>query len=102
MQEYEKAWQAFNEARKLGLPQRMLRYQFGPFTAAYETGRLRDLTELITYTLKTTPNSEEVLVWQGKLFLIQNQPEKAKRVFMQALTFHPQYTEAEKALIGLQ
>lgn len=102
LQEYEKAWQAFNEARKLGLPQRMLRYQFGPFTAAYETGRLRDLTELITYTLKTTPNSEEVLVWQGKLFLIQNQPEKAKRVFMQALTFHPQYTEAEKAMMGLQ
>jgi hypothetical protein len=101
LQEHEKAWQAFNESRKLGLPQRMLRYQFGPFEAAYETGRLDDLSDLLTYALKITPNSEELLVWQGRLFAQQDQPDKARRSFLLALSFHPQYPDAEKALLAL-
>jgi len=102
LQEYEKAWQAFNEARKLGLPQRMLRYQFGPFLAAYETGRTQDLSSLVTYALKVTSNSEEVLVWQGKLFLMQKEPDRARQAFIEALSFHPLYSDALDGLRHLR
>lgn len=85
----ENAWLAFNEARKIGLPQRMLRYQFGPFQAAYATGRSQDLEELVAYALKITSNSEEVLYWQGKLYMMEKQPSFARKSFLEALAAHP-------------
>ena len=50
---------SYDQARKLGLPQRMLRYQFGPFMAYFHTQRNDDLMTLTEYALKITPNSEE-------------------------------------------
>lgn len=64
--EFSEAVDAFTRARQLGLPQRMLRYQFGPFAAAYETGDQSDLRVLVNYALKITPDSEEALYWKGK------------------------------------
>ncbi|MEA5079578.1 MAG: C39 family peptidase [Anaerolineaceae bacterium] len=100
--QYESAWLAFNEARKIGLPQRMLRYQFGPFEAAYATGRAQDLQELVNYAMKTTPNSEEALFWQGKLYLMQKQPAFARKSFLEALSARPGYAQAQSALNSLQ
>jgi len=64
--EFSEAADAFARARQLGLPQRMLRYQFGPFIAAYETGDQSDLKLLVNYALKITPDSQEALYWKGK------------------------------------
>lgn len=100
--QYESAWWAFNEARKIGLPQRMLRYQFGPFEAAYATGRVQDLQELVNYAIKTTPNSEEALFWQGKLYLMEKQPAFARKSFLEALSARPGYEQAQSALNSLQ
>lgn len=100
--QYESAWLAFNEARKIGLPQRMLRYQFGPLEAAYATGRAQDLQELVNYALKTTPNSEEALFWQGKLYLMEKQPAFARKSFLEALSARPGYTLAQTALNSLK
>lgn len=102
LKQYESAWEAFNEARKIGLPQRMLRYQFGPFEAAYATGRAPDLQELVDYALKTTSNSEEALYWQGKLFLLEKQPSLARQSFLDALSAHPNYGPALAALSALK
>ncbi|RMF44052.1 MAG: hypothetical protein D6755_09685, partial [Anaerolineae bacterium] len=62
---YDEAATAYDEARRIGLPQRMLRYQFGPFLAYFHSGRTEDLLALTTYALQRTPNSEEALLWHG-------------------------------------
>ncbi len=48
-----------------GLPQRMLRYQFGPFLAYFNALRTEDLLALTDYALDRTANSEEALLWRG-------------------------------------
>ncbi len=98
----ENAWLAFNEARKIGLPQRMLRYQFGPFQAAYATGRTQDLKELVEYALKITSNSEEVLYWQGKLYMMEKQPSFARKSYLEALAARPNDAAVLQALQELK
>lgn len=66
-EQYGAAALSFDKAREIGLPMRMLRYQFGPFFAYYRTDRLEDLEQLVNYALQITPNSEEVLIWRGWL-----------------------------------
>jgi len=73
--DYVGAAQSFDQARVIGLPMRMLRYQFGPFRAYYETNRLEDMEQLIDYALGITPNSEDVLLWRG--WLMQKQGDNA-------------------------
>ncbi|MCW5877800.1 MAG: C39 family peptidase [Anaerolineales bacterium] len=63
--EFNAAAASFDQARLIGLPMRMLRYQFGPFFAYYHTNRLDDLNQLVDYALAITPNSEDVLIWRG-------------------------------------
>lgn len=62
---YGEAALAYDEARRLGLPQRMLRYQFGPFHAYFHSNRIEDLFTIVDYALQITPNAEEALVWKG-------------------------------------
>lgn len=62
---YEDATQAYNQAISLGLPQRMMRYQFGPYHAYFHTNRYEDLLALADHTLQITPNSEEAFLWKG-------------------------------------
>lgn len=98
LEKYDQAWLAFEKARALGLPQRMLRYQFAPFVAAYETGHIQDLLDLSAYALQVTPTSEEALYWQGRAFLALRQNARARASFQQALSYRPDYTEAAEAL----
>ena len=49
----EEAAAAFDQARQIGLPWRMLWYQFGPFEAYYETGRYDEVIALADATLQT-------------------------------------------------
>ena len=62
---YEEAAKAYDQARTVGLPQRMLRYQFGPFLAYFHALRTDDLMTLTEYALKITPTSEEAMLWRG-------------------------------------
>ncbi|UYN90280.1 MAG: C39 family peptidase [Anaerolineales bacterium] len=73
--DYANAAVSFDQARVIGWPMRMLRYQFGPFFAYYHTNRLEDLQKLVDYALVITPNSEEVLIWRG--WLMQKQGDHA-------------------------
>ena len=56
---YSEAARAFDSARNIGLPQRMMRYQFSPFLAYFHADRIEDLLTLTSYALDRTPNSEE-------------------------------------------
>jgi tetratricopeptide (TPR) repeat protein len=95
---YAEAIDAFRRANAIGLPQRMLRYQFGPFIANFHNGRPEDLLTLTEYALKRTPNSEEALLWQGWGLYRQGKPSAALQSFQEALSHHPGYEDAEYAI----
>lgn len=91
--------QAFDRAEEIGLPQRMLRYQFGPLEAAYGAKEAENLIRLTNAALDRTPNSEELLYWKGMAYLLTGQNEAATRLFRRALDAHPGF---EPALLALE
>lgn len=95
---YNEAAQAYDAARQLGLPQRMLRYQFGPFFAYFFSGRNEDLLALTEYALQRTPNSEEALLWRGWGRYRAGESSKAIDDFQAALEENPFYQDAKYAL----
>lgn len=99
---YSEAARAYDQARTLGLPQRMLRYQFGPFFAYFHTGRMDDLFALTGYALERTPNSEEALLWHGWGLYRQGENTKAKEYFRMALEANPNHYDAQYALEFVQ
>ncbi len=92
------AAKSYDKARQLGLPQRMLRYQFGPFIAYFHSGRTADLMALTAFALQITPNSEEALLWRGWGLLRSGQKQEAIDSFNAALKVHPGYQDALYAL----
>jgi tetratricopeptide (TPR) repeat protein len=99
---YIEASTAYDTARNLGLPQRMLRYQFGPFIAYFHSGQLDPLLALTKYALQRTPNSEEALLWNGWGLFRQGKRAEAIANFQQALVEHPDYQDAQYALNFVQ
>ena len=95
---YIEATDAYDKARELGLPQRMLRYQFGPFIAYFHTGQLDDLITLTEYALKVTPNAEEAHLWHGWAMYRKGKISQAIADFEQALLENPNYQDAQYAL----
>ncbi len=93
-EEYDKAVLAYDRAREIGWPQRMLRYQFGPFLAYFHTLRNDDLMSLVAYALERTPNSEEALLWQGWGLYRAGNREAAIESFQKALIARPDYGDA--------
>lgn len=95
---YAEAARAYDTARSLGLPQRMLRYQFGPFFAYFFSGRNADLLALSEYALKITPTSEETLLWRGWGLYREGKKWEAVELFNKALRENPNYADAKYAL----
>lgn len=95
---YLEASLAYDKSRELGLPQRMLRYQFGPFFAYFHSGRTEDLLALADYALDRTPNSEEALLWKGWGLYRNGDSLGAIASFREALKHNPTYADARYAL----
>ena len=95
---YLEATDAYDHARDLGLPQRMLRYQFSPFIAYFHSGQIDDLLALTEYALKITPNSEEALLWHGWAMYRQGKNNDALADFRQALIENSNYLDAQYAI----
>lgn len=95
---YEDSAAAYDRARELGLPQRMLRYQFGPFITYWNLGRIDDLSALADYALEITENSEEALLWKGWALYRQGKRQEAIDSFQAALDAHPNYGDAQYAI----
>jgi Peptidase_C39 like family len=92
------AAQAYDTAIRLGIPQRMLRHQFGPFIAYFKTGRNDDLKALAEYALKITPTSEENRLWYGWALFREGDRAGAIDEFNKALHVNPNYQDARYAL----
>jgi tetratricopeptide (TPR) repeat protein len=96
--EYERAATAFDQARALGLPWRMLWYQFGPYEAYYQVGRNEDVLLLTDVTLKDRPYFEESYYYQGLAQEALGDVEAARDSFQKAANFNPYFQPAVDAL----
>ncbi|NMB60751.1 MAG: hypothetical protein GYA18_00250 [Chloroflexi bacterium] len=93
-QRYSEATQAYDTARSIGLPQRMLRYQFGPFIAYFQVGRTDDLLTLTKYSLDISRTSEESMLWRGWAFYQMGDKNTALNYFRDALKIRDNYEDA--------
>jgi tetratricopeptide (TPR) repeat protein len=95
------AVQAFDRARTLKLPWRMLWYQFGPYEAYLAEGRVQDVLALSAATLQRTSDLEESHYYRGRALQAQAQASAARASFQAALQANKQYTPAYHALASL-
>jgi tetratricopeptide (TPR) repeat protein len=95
---YDEANAAYDKARELGLPQRMFRYQFGPFIANFQANRVDDLLALTKYAIQRTEMSEEAWLWQGWALYRKGETTQAVESWRKALKVHPGYQDAWYAL----
>ncbi|MFZ0533039.1 MAG: C39 family peptidase [Anaerolineales bacterium] len=95
---YGEAASAYDTARTLGLPQRMLRYQFGPFFAYFHAAMTTELLAVTNYALERTPNSEEALLWHGWALYRMGKKLEAVADWQKALEYHPGYQDAQYAI----
>jgi len=94
------AAEAFDEARALGLPWRMLWYQFGPFEAYAAVGRWADVVALADANLANAENLEESHYWLGRARKAAGDLEGARRSWERALELNPNYGRA-RAILGV-
>jgi tetratricopeptide (TPR) repeat protein len=96
--DYAGAAAAYDEARRIGLPWRMLWYQFGPFVAYHAVGRYADVVQLADATLATTTSIEELHYWRGQGLAGLGDPNAARAAYEQALALNPDFPPARAAL----
>ncbi len=99
---HQEAVGAYDQARILGLPWRMLWYQFGPYESYYAVGRYDDVITLATVTLDACDNLEESYYWRGMAYLDQGERDRARDDFKRALKYNPNFSAAAKALDELE
>ena len=95
---YGEANAAYDKAREIGLPQRMFRYQFGPFIANFHAQRTDDLLSLTDYALQRTQMSEEAWLWHGWALYRTGDLNGAVEDWRRALSVNPNHQDALYAL----
>jgi tetratricopeptide (TPR) repeat protein len=101
LQDYAGAAAAYDQARQIGLPYRMLWYQFGPYRSYYYMARYQDVVDLASFAIdsvNTVPGLEEAYYWRGLSEIALGQPDKADADFRTALERHPNWQLAIDAL----
>ncbi|MDW8327656.1 MAG: C39 family peptidase [Anaerolineales bacterium] len=103
LRDYAGAARAYDEARLIGLPRRMLWYQFGPYRAYYYSGRYQDVYDLATFAIESSPKPglEEAFYWRGLALEAFGQRDRAIEDYRQALMWNPADAEARGALTRL-
>jgi len=95
---YDEAAEAYDTARTLGLPQRMLRYQFGPFISYFHSLQTEEVMALTKYALEITRVSEEAMLWRGWAEYRNGNKGTALNYFRDALKIRPDYGDAIYAI----
>ena len=97
---YQGGAQAFDEAREIGLPPRMLWYQFEPYLAYYKLDRNDDVIALADATLETQGgrNVEETYWYKGHALLAQGDIVGARTAYEEALRVNENFSPAQISL----
>jgi hypothetical protein len=99
--DYNKAATAFDQALAIGLPWRMLWYQFGPYEAYQRIGRYDDVVLLAETTLTDRPFFEESYYYLGLAKGALGDGQAARANLEKARELNPNFAPAEKALAEL-
>jgi tetratricopeptide (TPR) repeat protein len=99
--QYGEAATAYDRARELGLPWRMLWYQFGPYEAYYQVGRYEDVIALADATVTNNIYSEEAYYYEGLARAALGETGDARYLFNLALRYNSHYDAARQAIAGL-
>jgi tetratricopeptide (TPR) repeat protein len=94
---YENAALAYDRAREIGLPWRMLWYQFKPYRAYLEVGRI---DEVLALTL-SAQSIEETHLYRGHALRAGGDIRGAEYSYRRALQMNPNFSAAETALASL-
>ncbi len=89
---------AFDRALALGLPWRMLWYQFGPFDAYWQVARYQTVIDLAEATIASGAENEELHDRRGMALAGLGRAEEARRAWELALRLNPNYLPAVQAL----
>ena len=100
MGQYADAATAYDKARAIGLPWRMLWYQFGPYEAYYEQGRYEDIILLANATLQARPYFEESFYWRGRAYEALGNLDSATSDYQAAVNLQPNFTPAVEVMSG--
>lgn len=97
---YENGAAAFDQARTLGIPPRIVWYQFRPYIAYMKIGRYQDMLDLAEVTLETQGgrNVEETYLYQGHALALTGDGPGAVAAYQQALRLNPNFYPAQWAL----
>ena len=106
LKDYAGAATAYDQARQIGLPYRMLWYQFGPYRAYFQMARYQDVVDLATFAINgvtpgVVPGLEESYYWRGQAEEALGQRERAITDYRTALQRNPHYQPAQEALLAL-
>lgn len=101
---YQSAAAAFDEAFTIGLPWRMLWYQFKPYVAYLASGRIDDVLSLTEVTLTNHGGQEveETYLYRGHALLASGEIRRAKDAYSRASRLNPNFVLAHQALEELE
>jgi tetratricopeptide (TPR) repeat protein len=94
---YENAALAYDRAREIGLPWRMLWYQFKPYRAYLEVGRIDEVLVLT----QSAQSIEETHLYRGHALFAAGDFRGAESSYRRALQLNPNFNVAEAALTSL-
>jgi hypothetical protein len=97
---YENGAAAFDKARTIGLPPRMLWYEFRPYLAYMKVGRYDDMIALADAVMATQGgrNVEETYLYMGHALLFQGDVAGASDAYRRAIELNENFYPAEIAL----
>jgi hypothetical protein len=96
---YQNAAAAFDKAREIGLPARMLWYQFDPYVAYLEVDRIDDVLTLTNATMAGGGRDvEETHLYRGHALRALGDAAGANAAYRQALQLNPNFLLAQQAL----
>lgn len=96
--EHEKAATAFDKSRHIGLPWRMLWYQFAIFESYLAVGRYEEVITLADTNLNQSRDLEESHYYRGLALEGLDRMDEAQAAFQRAVEFNPNYDEAQEKI----
>jgi tetratricopeptide (TPR) repeat protein len=100
---FENGAAAYDQARAVGLPWRMLWYQFDIYEAYLAVGRYEDAISLANITVSGAGDRiiEESFLYRGHAYLALGNAAQARLDYREALRLNPNFTAAQAALAAL-